>query len=746
MRLAATRREKKDRRVQPSATDGELDLRQLGSALWRKKWRILIPTILTAVAAAVAVNMIAPRYKSEARVLIENRENAFLRPEAEKTQQDRTVVDPEAVTSQVQLVLSRDLALEVIKKLKLNERPEFDPVLAGISPLRVFLSMIGVMKDPLRMTPEERVLDAYYARLNAFSVDKSRVIAIEFWSTDPELAARVANAIAEGYLVLQQQAKQDQTRAAGQWLSAEIEKLRVKVSEAEKRVEDFRSKANLFVGTNNTTLVAQQLAEFNSQVAAARAQKADAEARTRLIREILKARQSIEFSDILNSELIRRLSEQRVTLRAQLAEQSSTLLGNHPRIRELRAQIADLDVQLRGEAEKLARSLENEAKLASARVEALTANFDQLKRQAALTGDQEVQLRVLEREAKAQRDLFESYLAKLRETTARDSIAAAPADARIISHAVVSTIPYFPKKLPTIIIAAFAMFVLSSGLVATGALLSAGAPSAPSRRMEPARTELARTEPARMEPARTEAAYTESPALAPEVPPPTVRVSEPSPAPAPAAAPATVRAAVPVSATVDDVARALRAAGEDGRRVTVLGAVRNVGTTLTAIALARALARDGRVVLIDLALGAPNLDVISLDRNAPGIADLVRGTASFGQIITRDRFSRVHLVALGRLDGETRAMLSSERLIGAVDALARTYDHVVIDGGAVPELAAEAVAQLAPRAVLVAAEPANRVTAAIRTQLLAAGFSDVTVLSGPPQRPDADDSVHFAAA
>ena len=77
----------------------------------------------------------------------------------------------------------------------------------------------------------------------------------------------------------------------------------------------------------------------------------------------------------------------------------------------------------------------------------------------------------------------------------------------------------------------------------------------------------------------------------------------------------------------------------------MVGAVRNVGTTLTAIALARTLAREGRVVLIDLALGAPNLAVISNDPSAPGIADLVRGAASFSQIITRDRFSRVHLVA-----------------------------------------------------------------------------------------------------
>src|SRR5207237_8382817 len=162
------------------------------------------------------------------------------------------------------------------------------------------------------------------------------------------------------------------------------------------------------------------------------------------------------------------LAEQRVTLRAQLAEQSSTLLDQHPRIKELLAQIADLERQLRIEADRLARTLENDAKVAGARVEALSASLDQLKRQAASTNEQDVQLRALERDAKSQRDLLESYLAKYREAIARDNIGAASADARIISSAIVSTTPAWPKKLPTVLLAALGMLVLSAGFVLTG--------------------------------------------------------------------------------------------------------------------------------------------------------------------------------------------------------------------------------------------------------------------------------------
>ena len=90
------------------------------------------------------------------------------------------------------------------------------------------------------------------------------------------------------------------------------------------------------------------------------------------------------------------------------------------------------------------------------------------------------------------------------------------------------------------------------------------------------------------------------------------------------------------------------AAPEAGRRVVVVGAQRHIGTTLTALALARELSRHARVVLVDLAFSHPNLAAVAIDPGAPGIADLVRGGASFGAIITRDRDSRVHIVPAGR--------------------------------------------------------------------------------------------------
>src|SRR3954464_9299763 len=117
-------------RKQSQVESGDIGLHALGSALARKRGWIIVPTVLALVASIAIVNLITPRYKSESRILIDGRENVFLRPNSDRAE-ERQALDAEAVTSQVQLVLSRDLAREIIKKNKLAERPEFDPVLQG---------------------------------------------------------------------------------------------------------------------------------------------------------------------------------------------------------------------------------------------------------------------------------------------------------------------------------------------------------------------------------------------------------------------------------------------------------------------------------------------------------------------------------------------------------------------------------------------------------------------------------------
>jgi polysaccharide biosynthesis transport protein len=704
---------------------GELDMQGLGRLLWQKKKTIRSITLVAAAAAFVVVNAITPRYRSESRLLLEARENVFLRADADKII-DRTNVDPEAVTSQVQVVLSRDLGREVIHKEKLTDNPEFDGE-GGFSPMRSIMAAIGLGRSPSEMTKEERTMEAYYSRLNVTGIDKSRVIAIDFSSANPDVAARIANSVAETYLSMQQSAKLDQTRAAGTWLAGEIEKMRKSVEDAEAKVEEYRSRSNLFVGSNNTSLPTQQLTELNSQIAAARGQQADMQARAKQLREMVRSGSPIESSDIANSEAMRRMIEQRIALRSQLAEQSTTLLDQHPRIKEVKAQIAEIDRQIRSEGERLSRQLENDARLAGDRLQSLTVTLDQAKKAASQTNEQDVQLRALEREAKTQRELLQSYLAKYNEAVARDSLNAAPPEARIISRATPALAPSYPKKTATILIAAFAGFMLSSGFIVTGALLG-GAPLGSAGPMYPNYATPAYA-------AQGYAGFAPAPVPVQPAPmaPPMRSVVSPPLMPAMGSGLAPSPAVVPLAVnTLESVVQTLRSSGD--RRVAIAGTARNAGTTYAAIVLARMLAHDSNVVLVDLAFASPNISVISTDPNAPGIAELVRGTASFGNIITRDQASGVHLIAAGQIGSDAAALSASPMLATMIEGLAQSYDHVLLDIGAVPEIAVERLAPLARRGVLVASDPSAPAVRGSRDRLMQAGLPEVLLIAGAPQR------------
>src|SRR6266436_3522528 len=122
---------------------GDVDLRTLGQALVRNRDWIIVSTVLAAVLSIAAVNLVTPRYKAEARILVDGSENVLTRPNGERNE-ERAALDAEAATSEVQLLVSRDLAREIIRRNKLAEQPEFDPVLQGLSPTKSLLTLFGI--------------------------------------------------------------------------------------------------------------------------------------------------------------------------------------------------------------------------------------------------------------------------------------------------------------------------------------------------------------------------------------------------------------------------------------------------------------------------------------------------------------------------------------------------------------------------------------------------------------------------
>jgi polysaccharide biosynthesis transport protein len=707
----------------------EIDVAGMGRALSRKRWWVIGPTLAAFLVAAIGVNVVKPRYTAESRVLLENQESYFTRPE-KQTAEQIPLPDPEAVQSQIQLITSRDLARKAIRVLGLAGNAEFDPLANGIGALSRVMILLGIQKDPTLLTPEERILEKYFDRLTVYSPTKTRVISIEFQSQDPDLAARAANTIADLYLEAQAGAKREAARVAATALANQLADLKVRLADAEARAEAFRAKTGLYVGNNNTPISNQQLAELNTQLSTARTAQADAQAKARLIRDMVRQGRIGEVPDVANNDLIRRLSEQRVNLRAQIALESRTLLPAHPRMKELSAQLAGLDAEMRVAAEKTIRTLENDARIAGGRVENLQQYLEQQKKVAGSQSADEVQLRDYERTVRLLRDQVESDTTRYQEAVARESGKAAPADARIVSRAVAPQLPTYPRKIPIIVFAIVSALVLSMGIVLARELLSGRAyvgremvagereSSVARKRLRvdlpgvtPKPADTGSPEPLSrklhaLTPAQEEVSPAEEEAFAK-----TFEANEEDPSPV-----------IPQSL----VAR-LQETHEPGKavRIVVTSAGDDAHAQDAAIETARALAQNGRAILVSLGQELSGLHEEEHAQTRLGLTDLLIGTASFAQAIHRDSESALHYIPAGEA---TERGLDGFDLV--LDALCHTYDFIVVVTG---EVAAESDAiALAPHvnAVMLATGGTISAEAASKAygDLIEAGAPDVLLI------------------
>lgn len=641
----------------PMATDVEIDVRALFISLLKALPFIVIFTALVGAGMFYLLSNMTPVYTSETTVLIETGESDLTR--STSSTETAAVLDREAVTSQVQLIRSGDLAKVVASKLDLEAQPEYQKAIKDSSFVKDLLVDFGLARSPSDASIEERVLAEYYRNLQVLAIADSRVITISFSSTDPQLAARGANAIAAEYIAMQRSAMRNTNEDATQWLESEIADLREKVAAAEASVAAYRVSNDLFTsgGQTPTTLNQQALADLNAERARVRATRTDAETKAAQIRASLKSGAVPNITEVLNSQLIQRLIEQQVALRAQVAELSATLLSGHPRMRELNAQLADLNSQVTAEAQKIVAALEAEVDLSAAREAEIERQLTGLKATVATAGDAEVQLRALEREATAQRELLDTYLLRYREALGRQNGDYLPANARVISSALVPIEPSFPKVIPMtaaavaaaflLAIAVFLVRELSSGRPMRRVAFGAPVPLVPGSMPVGGHVRWADGQRRMM---------TSEPTLAPLM-------------------------ANEAEQSLARISGDIVAGGRHRILVTEADGGDESRRPLAAAALTRALARvDRRAVLIDFRRDGANSDAMCEGGNPPGFTDLYAGAASFAQVVLRDRRSRAHFIPSGRLPLLPK-ILTGDRMATVLDALDDTYDHVVLDAG-----------------------------------------------------------------
>ena len=435
-----------------------MSLSDVFHTLWLSRRLLMSVIFLLSIVATLIIFQLVPRYTATTQLLIGI--NAAKVVDIEEVMTGNLNGDA-AVIGEMEVLKSRELARKVIDNLHLEQYAEFNPELKkpgffaqyslkNIIP-EEWQEAIGLVTIDSR-TPEEkeeahstRLTDTFLKKLTVSQVKRSQVITVAYEAEDPKLAAKIVNEIADKYIIGQLQAKFDATKKAADWLNGQLGELKQKVEVSERAVEQYRKTHELLEVSKEVGLSQQQMSEVNSQLIITRAQRAEAEAKYQQVEAIARSGRDVDnVAEVLNSPLISSLRQQESEVQRKYSEMLVEFGPRHPRMIQMQAELEDIQAKVRSEVKKIAAGLRNSLEVARAREGSLSGSLRQMESKTSGSNQAEVQLHALEREATANKALFETFLGRFKETASTQGIA--QADARVISFAEIPLLASFPKK------------------------------------------------------------------------------------------------------------------------------------------------------------------------------------------------------------------------------------------------------------------------------------------------------------
>lgn len=703
---------------QTASAPFELDLRQMLRTLWRRRWLIVLCGALLAGAAWLYVGRIEPVYTATSSVMLDSRRQrvADLREVLSQTAPLQVTV-----LSEVELLRSHGLAERVAAKLDLFSDPEFDRALRPPEPPGIFdfigdayaagMRMLFPPPPRVEVDPETRearrraaVVNAVGARLTATAVPQSLVIRISYTSNDPRKAARIVNAFAEAYVNDQLEARFEALRRGAAWLNERLETLRQSVVASENAVAAYRASIGLIETRGGGQINNQRLQEVSSQVVLVQARRTEQEARVARLEALLRENRGVDAADeVLDSPLLQRLKEQEAQLARENAELRLRYGANHPAMTKSNAELGAARATITAEVRKQSQTMRSELTVLRERETALTRQSRDLEALVLRQSGAEVRLRELEREAQVNRTLYESFLARFKESGEQEGIQ--QSDSRIISQAREPRVPSAPR----------------ARLIVVGALLAG----------------LAIGMALALVVERFDDAFRSKDELESSLGYPVVGMI-PHIATLPGRRVENQIVDKPTSGYAEAFRMAwfgLRHAAKKAEMgvMLVTSSVPEEGKSLTSLSLARTAAGlSKRTLLIDADLRRSTVAKMLDIKPQSGLADALAGTANWADAVVRDPLTEVDVLVARAAGGSNADMPTVAQELGRIVAEAKAaYDVVVVDcPPTMPVADVQVVAPLADATVFCVrwnATPRAAVRESLRT-LAAAGAPIAGVL------------------
>jgi len=640
--------------------------------LHRQYWVILGTAALCLFGGICYVMTAAPSYTALATMIIDTRKFQVFQ---QQSLVNDIPVDSTAVESQVEILKSENVALSVIRDLKLTEDPEFVGSNAGAAGavLDFVSGLFAAGAPPNEFDLTRRAVRTFQKQLDVRRRGVTYVIEISFRSLDPDRAAQIANAVADAYIVDQLDSKYQATRRASVWLQDRIQELRSQASNAERAVLDYK-KTNNIVTSSGKLINEQQLGELNTQLVNVRSQVSDAKAKLDRIEAVVKGgAPDATVADTLNNQVITKLRSQYLELANREADWSSRYGYNHLAAVNLRNQMREIQSSIVDELRRLAESYKSDYAIALQRQNEIERAVSDSVSQSQSTNQAQVTLRELESSAQTYRSLYDNFLQRYMETVQQQSFPVT--EARVITRASRPLGKSHPQTVVVLALSALGGLFLGLGLGVFRDLYDRVF-----RTAEMVETIL----------------DAECVAIVPRLPSNQITASVAARQPGPPSGLRTIRRGddpvlwAAIDAPFSRFSEAIRSikvntdlnVTKPSKILGLTSALPNEGKSTLAFVFAQLVAQSGaRVLLIDCDLRNPSLSRKVAANAERGILDVLSNNATLRDTVWRDPET-----GLAFLPGATKSriahsheVLASDQMKDFIDGVRGQYDYVIVD-------------------------------------------------------------------
>lgn len=633
-----------------------IDVHRLVSVFRRRlKLFVAVATLIFAAAALITFQQI-PQYTAVARVLIDQRKQQIV---ADQSVMSGLPDESSAVDTETEILRSRSVGESVASQANLFSDPNWTGANGRKSLLRTVIGWLspGKPKAPDQQIEHQKVVDKLLQGLNVARANTTFLIDVSYTNPKPSEAAKFANLFADAYITDQIAAKYQATQRATEWLNTRLASIRKQVNEADGAVQAYKATHGL-LSAQGATLTEQEISSLDQQLALARAQQAEQEARLSTARsQLSRGSTGEDVGEALTSPVVQSLRQQRALASQKVADMTGRYGDRHPDLLKAKRELADIDTQIRAEIARIISNLEAQAQVARGHTRSVEGSVNQTRSTLAGNNQAGVKLNELQRNADAATTLYQSFLDRFKQTTAQQGME--QSDARVISPATIPTQPSQPKIVLDLMLGLVAALIGAMAALIVAEIFDSGLTTADDIEHDFSLPALGSI------PSLDSVVDEEQGAELPE--------------------PYDYIVQKPLSGFAETF-RTLRSSlllcrtGRAVKLVAITSSLSDEGKTTTSFCLARISALSGdKTIVIDCDLRRRGFNAFVPEDHEEGLIEVLSGKRRIEEVILPDPSTGASILPLGRSPYTPRDLFSSAAMEQLLTELSKTYDLVILD-------------------------------------------------------------------